>query len=75
VDMGFLQKIMKGQGRIGLSIADIFNTQQSGTITSDINFSYNRTVKIDTRAIMLTFGYTFRSSFKEHLMENKFKNE
>lgn len=34
-----------------------------------------RIFKIDSRAIMLTFAYTFNSAFKENLMENKFKNE
>jgi outer membrane receptor protein involved in Fe transport len=74
-DLGFQQKIIKGQGRLGLAITDIFNTQKSGTITSDRNLRFSRIFKVDTRAIMLTFGYTFRSSFKENLMENKFKNE
>ncbi len=74
-DMGFQQKIMKGQGRFGLTVMDIFNTQQSGFRTSDTNFEFTRIFKLDTRAVMLTFGYTFKSSFKEHLMENKFKNE
>lgn len=74
-DMGFQQKIMKGQGRIGLSVTDIFNTQESGTITADNNFRFSRVFKIDSRAIMLTFAYTFNSAFKENLMENKFKNE
>jgi outer membrane cobalamin receptor len=31
--------------------------------------------KLDTRACMFTFGYTFKSAFKEKLMENKFKNQ
>lgn len=74
-DLGIQQKIMKGQGRIGFSLTDIFNTQQSGQRISDVNYSFNRVVKVDTRAIMFTFGYTFRTAFKENLMENKFKNE
>ncbi len=75
VDLGFQQKIMKGKGRLGLSITDIFNTQKSGQTTSDNNFYFTRASKLDTRAFMLTFGYTFGSSFKEKLMENKFKND
>ncbi len=75
VDLGFQQKIMKGQGRLGLTLTDIFNTQQSGLITSDSNFDFSRITKLDTRAIMLNFGFTFKSAFKENLMENKFKNE
>ncbi len=75
VDLGFQQKVMKGKGRLGLSLTDIFNTQKSGLITSDYNFYFSRTSKLDTRAIMVTFGYTFGSSFREKLMENKFKND
>jgi len=75
VDLGFQQKIMKGQGRLGLAFTDIFNTQQNGTRIVEDNFEFSRIFKIDTRAVMLTFGYTFRSAFKETLMENKFKNE
>jgi hypothetical protein len=66
---------MKGQGRIGLSVTDIFNTQESGTVMSDNNFRFSRIFKIDSRALMLTFAYTFNSAFRETLMENKFKND
>jgi outer membrane receptor protein involved in Fe transport len=75
VDLGIQQKVIKGQGRLALAVTDIFNTQESGTITSDANFRFSRIFKVDTRAIMLTFGYTFKSTFKENLMENKFRNE
>lgn len=74
-DMGIQQKIMKGQGRLGLTVTDIFNSQKSGVRTSDSNFIFSRIFKLDTRAIMLTFGYTFKSTFRENLMENKFKND
>jgi outer membrane receptor protein involved in Fe transport len=75
VDLGLQQKIMKGKGRLGAVVTDVFNTQQYGFITSDYNFSFNRYSKIDTRAVMLTFGYTFGTSFKEKLMENRFQND
>ena len=75
IDLGFQQKIMKGKGRIGLTVTDIFNTQEYGFITSDSNFHFSRIFKLDTQAVMVTFGYTFGTSFKENLMENKFKNE
>jgi len=75
VDLGFQQKIMKGQGRLGLAFTDVFNTQQSGTRIEGDNFIFSRIFKLDTRAVMLTFGCTFKSAFKENLMENKFKNE
>ncbi|AYB29150.1 TonB-dependent receptor domain-containing protein [Chryseolinea soli] len=75
VDIGFQQRIMKGKGRLGLVVTDVFNTQQYGFITSDYNFESNRHVKIDTRAVLITFGYTFGTSFKENLMDNKFEND
>jgi outer membrane receptor protein involved in Fe transport len=75
VDMGFQQKIIKGKGRLGLTVTDIFNTQKYGFITSDHNFQFSRIFKLDTRAVMVTFGYAFGTSFKEKLMENRFKND
>ena len=75
VDLGLQQKVIKGKGRLGLSVTDIFNTQKYGFITSDHNFHFSRIFKLDTRAIMLTFGYTFGTSFKENLMENRFNND
>jgi hypothetical protein len=75
VDFGFQQKILNAQGRLALTITDIFNTQSSETTVSDVNFEYSHYRKVDTRAIMLIFAYTFRSKFKEKLLENKFKNE
>jgi outer membrane receptor protein involved in Fe transport len=75
VDLGFQQTIMKGKGRLGLAVTDIFNTQEYGFITYDDNFMFSRIFKLDTRALMLTFGYTFGTAFKEKLMENKFSND
>jgi hypothetical protein len=75
VDIGFQQRIMKGKGRLGFTATDIFNTQKYGFMTSDYNFDFSRVFKLDTRAVMLTFGYTFGTSFKENVMENRFKND
>jgi outer membrane receptor protein involved in Fe transport len=75
VDMGMQQKILKGNGRIGLTITDLFNTQRNGLIVEADNFRSKRVFKIDTRAVLLTFAYTFGTSFKEKLMENKFLND
>jgi outer membrane receptor protein involved in Fe transport len=75
VDIGFQQKVLNGQGRIALTLTDIFNTQRSETSISDVNFEYTHYRKVDTRAIMLIFAYTFKSEFKEKLLENKFKND
>jgi outer membrane receptor for ferrienterochelin and colicin len=75
VDIGFQQRILKGKGRLGLVVTDVFNTQHYGFVTSDYNFEFSRRVKLDTQAVMITFGYTFGTSFKEKLMENKFEND
>jgi outer membrane receptor protein involved in Fe transport len=75
VDMGFQQKILKDKGRIGIIATDIFNTQRNGFIVNDPNFSFSRIFKVDTRAILLTFAYTFGTKFKEKLMDNKFSND
>ena len=75
VDFGFQHQILKGRGRIGIVGTDIFNTQKSGQVTSDSNFYFTRTSKLDTRAVIVTFAYTFRSSVSEELMENRFKND
>jgi len=75
IDLGFQQKILKGQGRLALTVTDIFDTQASVTNVSGSNFEYTHYRKVDTRAVMLIFAYTFKSEFKEKLLENKFKNE
>ncbi len=75
VDAGFQQKIFEGKGRIGLIVTDIFNTQSNGYVLAGDNFSYSRIAKVDTRAVQLTFAFTFGATFKEKLMENQFNNE
>lgn len=75
VDMGFSQTCLRGKGRLGFSITDIFNTRQSGTNLSTPDFYAKRISKADTRAALLTFGYTFGSSFKEKVMKNQFNLE
>ncbi len=72
-DLGFQQKINKA--RLGLIVTDIFNQQISGNIWNTIDFSYKRIGKVDTRAILITFAYTFSGNFKDKLMENKFSND
>ncbi|WP_149206587.1 TonB-dependent receptor domain-containing protein [Flavobacterium johnsoniae] len=75
VDMGFQQKLGKSSARLGLVITDMFNTLESGYKNNTLLFRNNRTSKSDTRALMLTFAYTFRSDFKEKLLENQFSTE
>lgn len=75
VDMGFQQKLGKSNARLGLVVTDMFNTLESGYKNNTLLFRNNRTSKSDTRALMLTFAYTFRSDFKEKLLENQFSTE
>lgn len=75
IDFGFQQKLGKGNARIGLIVVDVWNTLKSGNNVYTTDFVSYRTQKADTRAIMLTFAYSFKSVFKEHLLENKFSKE
>ena len=75
VDMGFQQKIWNNKGAFGLIMTDVFNTQKSGLTAMAQNFDYKRSFKIDTRAVLLTFTYSFRTKLKEELMENRFLND
>jgi outer membrane receptor protein involved in Fe transport len=75
MDLGFQQKMGTSNTRLGLAITDVFNTLKSGYVNNTANFTNNRTSKADTRAIMLTFAYTFKSEFKEKLLENQFSTE
>ncbi|MFN8431525.1 MAG: outer membrane beta-barrel family protein [Spirosomataceae bacterium] len=75
VDFAFQQKIIREKGRLGLIITDVFNTQKNGFIWETKDFYFSRIFKVDTRAILITFAYTFGTSFKEKLMDNKFSND
>ena len=74
-DLGFQQKLFKNRGALGIVMTDVFNTQRKGYSSVTPDFSNHRYSKIDTRAVLLTFAYSFGTSFKEDLMENKFSNE
>jgi len=74
-DLGFQQKFGKGNARLGLTITDIFNTQKNGFITNGESFTFTRVSKVDSRAIVVMFAYTFGTSFKEKLLENQYSNE
>jgi len=74
IDFGFQQQL--GQNiHIGLVATDIFNTLKSGSKMQTSEFVSHRTMKADTRAVLLTFAYTFNSAFKAKLLENKFSTE
>lgn len=74
VDLGFQTKILKGKGGIGIVISDVFNMQSSGWDLSAANFALNRKMKVDTRAVFVTFAYSFANIFKESLLDNLFSN-
>jgi outer membrane receptor protein involved in Fe transport len=76
VDLGFQQKLFKdGKARLGLTVVDVFNTLKSGFSNTTTSFSNFRYSKADTRAVMLTFGYSFKSTVKDKAMENRFSRE
>jgi outer membrane receptor protein involved in Fe transport len=75
VDIGFQQRVLKEKGRLGLIVTDILKTQRNGNLWNTSDFSYSRIFTVDSRAILLTFAYTFGTKFKEKLMENKFSND
>jgi outer membrane cobalamin receptor len=75
IDMGLAQTCLRGKGRLGLTITDMFNMRKSGIELSTPEFRSLRTSKADTRALLITFGYSFGSSFKEKVMKNQFNLE
>jgi len=74
-DLGFQQKLGKGNARLGVTVSDILNTFKSGYINNTASFSNYRYGKADTRAFIVTFAWFFKSAFKEKLLENKFSTE
>jgi outer membrane receptor protein involved in Fe transport len=75
VDLGFQKRLGNRNAHIGLVVTDIFNMLKSGDIQNTPSFSLRRSSKSDTRAVLLTFAWTFNSTFKEKLLENKFDAE
>ena len=76
VDLGFQTKILHGKGGLGIVISDVFNMQSTGwNISAPSDFNLVRTMKVDTRAVFVTFAYSFANIFKESLLENHFSND
>lgn len=75
VDLGFQQRIMKNKGRIGVSVTDLFYTKRNGNNLYTPDFTSWRRSWVDSRAVVVTFGYTFGTKFKEQLMDNKYSND
>jgi len=74
VDFGYQQQLGKNT-HLGIVATDFFNILESGHELHTPAFFNKRTSKADTRAILLTFAYTFNSAFKEKLLENRFSRE
>lgn len=75
IDFALQQKVLEGKGRARLVVTDVFNTLYSGLVIGGERFAFTRIGKVDTRAILLTFGYTFGATFKEKVLENGFSND
>jgi outer membrane receptor protein involved in Fe transport len=75
VDAGFQQKLFGSNGALGIVATDVFNTQKNGMTAASPDFSYQRIFKVDTRAVLVTFTYSFKAKLKEELLENKFSND
>ena len=75
MDIGYQQKIFHNRIGFGIVVTDVFNTRKSGFTAAAADFDYYRNFKIDTRAVLVTFAYSFGKKVKEEMMENKFSNE
>jgi hypothetical protein len=54
---------------------DIPPSQRHGFAASSVDFDYRRHFKVDTRAFLLSFAWTFRTKLKYGMLENKFTND
>ena len=75
VDLGLQEKLGKSNFKLNFIIVDAFNTLRSGYNTKTSTFSVFRSSKSDTRAFMITLAYSFKSSLKDKMLENKFNAE
>ena len=67
-DFGFQQKIGKN-ARLGISITDIFDTLKSSSISKTTDYISSRVSKADTRAVLVTFAYTFNTELKNNILQ------
>jgi outer membrane receptor protein involved in Fe transport len=75
VDLGFQEKLGKSNFKLNFIVVDAFNTLRSGYNTQTSTFSVYRSSKSDTRAFMITLAYSFKTSLKDKMLENKFNAE
>jgi hypothetical protein len=74
IDAGFQQQFGTN-AHLGIVIIDVLNSMKSGYNMNTPDFSRKYDRKADTRAILVTFAYTFNSAFRSKLLENKFSIE
>jgi outer membrane receptor protein involved in Fe transport len=75
VDAGFTQSFANGRGRIGITGQDLFRTMVTRRQLSSEDFTFTRSFRVDSRAVLFSLGWTFGGEFKEQVMENRFKND
>jgi len=75
VDLGLQEKLGKSNFKLNFIVVDAFNTLRSGYNTQTSTFSVYRSSKSDTRAFMITLAYSFKTSLKDKMLENKFNAE
>lgn len=75
VDLGLQEKLGKSNFKLNFIVVDAFNTLKSGYNTQTSTFSVFRSSKSDTRAFMITLAYSFKTSIKDKMLENKFNAE
>ena len=71
IDLGYQQKVGKN-ARLGLTVVDILNRLQSGTRLNTDAFNLPKTSKLETRTILITFTYSFRTNVKDKMLKSKY---
>lgn len=75
VDLGLQEKLGKSNFKLNFIVIDALNSLRSGYNTQTSTFSVFRSSKSDTRAFMITLAYSFKTSIKDKMLENKFNAE
>lgn len=75
IDLGFQEKLGKSNFKLNFIVVDAFNTLKSGYNTQTSTFAVYRLSKSDTRAFMVTLAYSFKTTLKDKMLENKFNAE
>lgn len=75
IDLGWQYKFKNEKAALSVLISDIFNTQNFGYQINNAQFYFNRLGKIDTRAIFITFTYSFKQKVNDKKIKNDFNTE